>query len=672
MESWRSRTAATLLSTVFAGFIGWALSLTQGTHGHRWPWVLIAAVIGTVIALVVWEQVAHKRPEAARGQARMAEQSLAKVVTAPPTDGAAPELRALEHVPAIIERWRHTSNGFEAPSVMNLASTVMPGYRGREPSALVRVGVAVGCDAVEPGASSSDLGKKFLTFLRSEPVARLVSLTCRPHPAASWSRLAGNGPYLLEAVLADDEEGSPLGSALLLPPTTGQHLFGRADNVAYFALNLEPAVFDGRPEAATLRTWYERACRAISLAQAFGLFLSGDLGLRTRAKPAAQVGLLIQAGQSIAELVDAGELRPLPGASFSSQFLGYAVADADGEPPAETARNLLRQLCDHSLHLGEFDAVLAAVDADGSSMPAVVGEDGRASLVAEQEAQRRRLTKVWELIDRMFPLLDEERPLFPKESNWDRARRRLRLELEGLADIHLPKCRRLVDYVGRRIDEKDLLVEAREEVSVALKAVGAAKQRSEIMSRTPHGVVTETHKVAHTTKRVADAAASGPVTTQALITGDGAQTDRELAWSPLLTRSVTASTINTSGMPGSPPGYSEVITLSNLGKGPALNCYYVFRRKTDNYWCWLRHPGVPAEETIPDLHASPGSGDVPWELFVPSPLDLDQTSRLEGALFCEDVFGNRIRFPVERRGRDVSCSDEENPPAWATSALVWS
>lgn len=206
--------------------------------------------------------------------------------------------------------------------------------------------------------------------------------------------------------------------------------------------------------------------------------------------------------------------------------------------------------------------------------------------------------------------------------------------------------------------------------TVAAVAQVSAAIFTGVMAKRTHGLATETRKMATDTKRVADATAAEAAATQALVSET--QIDRELAWSPFLTRNVSTSTINTAGTPGSPLGYSEVVTLANLGKGRAVNCYYVFRRTTNNHWCWLRHPGLASEESIADIPASPGTGDVPWELFEPSPHDPDQTSRLEGALFCEDVFGNRIRFPIGRRGRDVSRPTDENPPAWARSAVIWS
>jgi hypothetical protein len=190
-----------------------------------------------------------------------------------------------------------------------------------------------------------------------------------------------------------------------------------------------------------------------------------------------------------------------------------------------------------------------------------------------------------------------------------------------------------------------------------------------VMAKRTHGLATETRQMAEETKRIADATDLQAKATEALVSE--AQLDREVSWSPYLTRNVITTTINTSGTPGSPKGYSEQITLSNLGGGQAMSCYYVSRRSTDNYWCWLRHDGLTGGESVPDLPVSPGDGDPPWELLQPSPLDPDQNARLVGALFCEDVFGNRIRFPIGRRGRDVSRPEDGHRPAWATSPLVW-
>lgn len=205
--------------------------------------------------------------------------------------------------------------------------------------------------------------------------------------------------------------------------------------------------------------------------------------------------------------------------------------------------------------------------------------------------------------------------------------------------------------------------------TIAAAAQVSAAVFTGVMARRTHGLATETKAMAEEAQRAANAAEVQAKATEALVAE--AQLDREASWSPYLTRNVIENTINTSGTAGSPLGYSEKLTVANVGRGQAVNCAYVFRRSTDNYWCWLRHPGLSGGESAGELHASPGSGDPPWELLQPSLHDPDQTARLEGALFCEDVFGNRIRFPIGRRGRDVSRPEDERRPAWATSAMLW-
>lgn len=206
-------------------------------------------------------------------------------------------------------------------------------------------------------------------------------------------------------------------------------------------------------------------------------------------------------------------------------------------------------------------------------------------------------------------------------------------------------------------------------VTIAAVAQIAAAIFTAVMAFRTHGLATETKAMAEETRRAANAAETQAKATEVLVAE--AQFDRELSWSPYLTLSVIGSAVNSSGTPGNPLGYSEKLTLSNVGRGQAVNCAYVSRNLTDNYWCLLRHSGLPGGESSGDLTAWPGNGDLPWVLFEPSPLDPDQTARLKGALFCEDVFGNRIRFPIGRRGRDISRPEDENPPAWAMSPFIW-
>ncbi|WP_415853598.1 hypothetical protein [Sinomonas sp. G460-2] len=205
--------------------------------------------------------------------------------------------------------------------------------------------------------------------------------------------------------------------------------------------------------------------------------------------------------------------------------------------------------------------------------------------------------------------------------------------------------------------------------TIAAIAQVSAAVFTAVMARRTHGLATETAEMAKETQRAANAAETQAKATETLVAE--AQLDREASWSPYLTSNVITATNNASGAPGSPQGYSQTLTLTNLGRGQAMNCAYVARPANDSQWCWIRHPGLAGGDSADELTAHPGDGEPPWELLDPSPHDPDQTARLEGALFCEDVFGNRIRFPIGRRGRDICRPEDDHPPAWATSPRIW-
>src|SRR6266704_2985189 len=44
-------------------------------------------------------------------------------------------------------------------------------------------------------------------------------------------------------------------------------------------------------------------------------------------------------------------MKPLPGMPVSSQFMGWAIASADGQTTADTARELMTALCEYTLRL---------------------------------------------------------------------------------------------------------------------------------------------------------------------------------------------------------------------------------------------------------------------------------------------------------------------------------
>jgi hypothetical protein len=70
---------------------------------------------------------------------------------------------------------------------------------------------------------------------------------------------------------------------------------------------------------------------------------------------------MLQGRASLTELVDAGDLPTLPGATPSNQFLGYAIADPAGKPNDGAARDFLRQLCDYELQVDVTGPFLQSV-----------------------------------------------------------------------------------------------------------------------------------------------------------------------------------------------------------------------------------------------------------------------------------------------------------------------
>ena len=241
-----------------------------------------------------------------------------------------------------------------------------PGYgvrQSHEAPPLVKIGMLVACQPIDLASSGTALRAKFLTFLNSSAVRTLVAALTDVEPGMSWKNLAGHGPRTLEAALTaggNPMDGVPTASALFLPPTAGESLYGRDGRAATLILYMEPRTADGRvPPASDLATWSRRFTLALAVPRAFADFLHGDLGLATSNDPPAQLGVWLESYQPLTVMVDIDGLQMLPGSSPSNQFIGWTFADSDGKPAAETARDLIVQLCEYALHLDDFEAALA-------------------------------------------------------------------------------------------------------------------------------------------------------------------------------------------------------------------------------------------------------------------------------------------------------------------------
>lgn len=274
-----------------------------------------------------------------------------------------------DSTPAATDRWRHTSDGAKVPSLMRLTHTGLfhPGYNARQPQdepPSIKIGMLVACRPIDPSSSGTGLRAKLAAFLSSAAVLDLIGALTYVAPEASWKNLAGHGPRTLEAALTIGDnpmECVPVASALFLPPTAGEALYGRDGRSATLILYIEPRGADGGvPPASDLHTWHRHFSLALAVTRAFAEFLQNDLGLGAFGDPPPQFGVWLKSYQPLTILVDTKGLRVLPGSSPSNQFMGWAYADPNGNSIAATARDLLVELCEYALHLDAFDQTLAA------------------------------------------------------------------------------------------------------------------------------------------------------------------------------------------------------------------------------------------------------------------------------------------------------------------------
>ena len=271
-----------------------------------------------------------------------------------------------EPEPALTDRWRHTTDGAEVPSLMRITHKAFshPAYLRAHPDqpASVRIGALVACDPLGPAPTTSELRSRFAAFLASPQPLGFVSELSHIDSDARWTSLAGNGRLLLEAALmTEDHEQAPVASAMLLLPEPGRPRFGSDPRYAEFVLHIEPRTPDRTPvPPASLLHWRDRFAQTLALPAALATFLTSTQDLATTAEPPAQLGIWLQAPRSLNHLVDTRGLKTLPGSALINGFISYAIADLHGKPAAEAATDILSQLCDFTLHLDGWEAVIPA------------------------------------------------------------------------------------------------------------------------------------------------------------------------------------------------------------------------------------------------------------------------------------------------------------------------
>ncbi len=277
---------------------------------------------------------------------------------------------AVEQPPAFTERWRATSNGFEVPSLMRIGDVAFshPGYMTQAaqqhtpPS--MRVGALVASEPLGPELPTSDLRGRFLDFLKSPAIMDLVSSVTCVDPGVHWTPWGGHGRINLETALAGDTGDAPpapVASAMLLLPEDGNAGFGRDTRFAQLVLHIQPrSAGGGTPEPVNIPAWHARFTQALKLPRAMTGLLTEGLGLKTVAEPPAQVGVWLKSYQ-IEDLVALENLTPVAGTQPTPWFMGWALADGSGAPAEETAVELLRQMCDYTLHLDHYEQLLGSL-----------------------------------------------------------------------------------------------------------------------------------------------------------------------------------------------------------------------------------------------------------------------------------------------------------------------
>ena len=195
----------------------------------------------------------------------------------------------------------------------------------------------------------------------------------------------------------------------------------------------------------------------------------------------------------------------------------------------------------------------------------------------------------------------------------------------------------------------------------AWATVGAAIATA-VMAYLTRSVATSTREEAAETRRLAQQA----------------QEDRELTWRPILgARWVREETMSEEVRI---PGHWMI---TNVGSGPGLNCRVSAQphrfSKDKDAWSLSGAVNVAAGGEAPAARVEHGL-PIPAELFA-HPEAADEASAATGkvivALFCEDIFGTRYRFPNLDLGPDSARypgerhrPDEEGCPPWVTSEIL--
>lgn len=263
--------------------------------------------------------------------------------------------------PALTDRWRLSFNQIDAPGVARL------GQQGFEHRAYmrsaeqtppwVRIGVIVACDPLGDAMGWQELRGRFAALLTQESIRGLIyKLTDIPGDAQWRPRGTHRRSWLEADMTGDDDAKVPAASAVLFLPEEGGALAGLQRGCAQMTLHIDfgsvqPMAISAQFLLRRPPYWRDRFEDALALPGEVATWLTHDLGLGTSGEPAAHFGIMLQARQSITEMVDASHIRALSASMTANQFTGWAVADAGGRSNHDLATQMMLDLSERILHL---------------------------------------------------------------------------------------------------------------------------------------------------------------------------------------------------------------------------------------------------------------------------------------------------------------------------------
>jgi hypothetical protein len=269
---------------------------------------------------------------------------------------------------AYTDRWRMTHDGFEVPALMRLGDFAppLPAVQAQGPEkepASMRIGALIACGPLGARPSTSELRQEFLRFLGTPYVMNTITSVKPVRPSATWTRWAGHGRINLEAGLIDPSGAdAPVAWARLLLPEVSMSSYGRDPRYAELILHIDLRGLDGGPvESADIATWHKRFTQILSIPVGLKSFLTEDLEVVTADDPAAQLGVNLKTPHNMVDLVSFKDLKILEGSQPSPWYMGWTIADRAGEPPVQVAKELLRNMCDYTLHVDDYEAILSSL-----------------------------------------------------------------------------------------------------------------------------------------------------------------------------------------------------------------------------------------------------------------------------------------------------------------------